>query len=379
MGRSETFWTQASDYLVAHQPERPVLFFSAPKLQATAAEFLAGFPGQVTYAVKANPSTEVISNLTTAGLRAFDVASPAEILAIRDLQPKAQLHYNNPVRSEAEIQLAVRHDVYSYAIESDSELEKLAKFVAPAGHEVAVRFKLDVGGAKYNFGSKFGATPDKAANLLARVARMGFIPALTFHPGTQCTDAQAWVRYIEEAAEIAARAGVTIARLNVGGGFPAHRSGTAPQKSQIFAAIEAATRASFAPQMPKLVSEPGRAMVAESYALAVRVKAIRDGRDIFLNDGIYGALAELPLLGHLSRIEVLSAEGARRAGPLVERPVFGPTCDSVDRLPDGIELPCDMIEGDYLLIQGVGAYSTVTNTRFNGYGDYHVVDAVEFS
>ena len=378
MGRSEIFWTNARDYLTAQTPERPVLFFSSQKLQTAAEGFLQGFPGLVTYAVKANPAGEVLANLMAAGIRAFDVASPQEIEAVRALMPEAELHYNNPVRSRSEIQLAVRHRVKSYSVESHSELAKLAELVPTDGVEVAVRFKLPVAGASYDFGSKFGATPDAAAELLRKVAGLGFVPSLTFHPGTQCVEAEAWVAYIKAAGDICQRAGVDIARLNVGGGFPSHRSGAAPDHGRIFEAIAQATRDTFGETAPSLLCEPGRAMVAEAYALGVRVKAIRDDRDIFLNDGIYGALAEFPLLGALSRMRIISEAGVVRTGPLIKRPVFGPTCDSVDRLPDGVALPSDLGEGDYLIIEGMGAYSTVTNTRFNGYGDYHIVDTAAF-
>jgi hypothetical protein len=51
------------------------------------------------------------------------------------------------------------------------------------------------------------------------------------------------------------------------------------------------------------------------------------------------------------------------------RIVFGPTCDSVDRLPGELVLPGDLAEGDYVDLAGHGAYSTVTNTRFNGFGE----------
>ena len=379
MGRSELFWPHASAFLVAQRPERPVLFFSAPLLQDTARMFTEGFPGQVTYAVKANPVDEVLCNLVAAGLDAFDVASPAEITAVRAVLPSAQLHYNNPVRSVAEIEMAAAHDVYSYSVDSASELEKLARIVPAKGHEIAVRFKLNVKGATYDFGSKFGAGPEAAAALLRRVAELGFSPALTFHPGTQCVDPRAWVRYIEVAAEIAIAANVTLARLNVGGGFPAHRAGhDAPDYDAIFQAIKDATDIGFGKNAPALVCEPGRAMVAEAYALAARVKSIRDDRDIFLNDGIYGAMAELPLLGALSRIAIMDETGAHRTGNPILRPVFGPTCDSLDRLPDTLALPCDLQEGDYMVIRGIGAYSTVTNTRFNGYGDYQKAEVSSF-
>ena len=94
-------------------------------LQATAHRFLRGFPGLVTYAVKANSAVEVLENLCVAGLDAFDVASPAEMAAARSVSPSAAMHYNNPVRSMDEIRAAVRFGVVSYSVDCDGELEKL--------------------------------------------------------------------------------------------------------------------------------------------------------------------------------------------------------------------------------------------------------------
>ncbi len=74
------------------------------------------------------------------------------------------------------------------------------------------------------------------------------------------------------------------------------------------------------------------------------------------------------MLNVIDRRLVISAEGVVRAGAAVPRIVFGPTCDSVDRLPGEVMLPNDLAEGDFLLFYGMGAYSWVTNTRFNGYG-----------
>jgi len=78
------------------------------------------------------------------------------------------------------------------------------------------------------------------------------------------------------------------------------------------------------------------------------------------------------LIGMIDRIEVLSPAGAKREGETVPRIVFGPTCDSVDRLPGDVPLPGDIAEGDFVVIHGMGAYSTVTNTRFNGFGELSV-------
>lgn len=370
MGLSKTIWTNPTEFLRAQTPENPVLFFCPSAVQAAARRFIDGFPGMVTYAVKSNPGEEMVENLSQAGVRGYDCASPFEIDLIRRLAPDAAIHYNNPVRARHEIAHAVKREVKSWSVDSQSELAKLIELVPAEGSEISVRFKLPVAGAAYNFGAKFGATAELAVELLKTVAAAGFIPSITFHPGTQCTDPAAWEAYIRVAAEIARDAGVTIARLNVGGGFPNHRlEGVTPALEATFQLIERVVAEAFGADRPLLICEPGRALCGDAFTLAARVKAIRDDLHVFLNDGVYGTLTELPLIGVIDRIQVISPEGQRRTAPTMPRIVFGPTCDSVDRLPGEIALPADLAEGDYVIWQGMGAYSTVTNTRFNGFGD----------
>jgi ornithine decarboxylase len=264
----------------------------------------------------------------------------------------------------------VERGVKSYSVDSQSELAKLIELVPAEGTEISVRYKLPVAGAAYNFGAKFGATVELATELLREVAAAGFIPSLTFHPGTQCTDPHAWEAYIREGANIARAAGVTIARLNVGGGFPNHRlQAVVPQLEATFQLIDRVATEAFGADRPLLVCEPGRALCGDAFALAARVKALRDGTHVFLNDGVYGALTELPMIGVIDRMEVLSPTGEKRTGEALPRIVFGPTCDTVDRLPGELPLPADIAEGDFVIWQGMGSYSTVTNTRFNGFGD----------
>ncbi|MFB0994608.1 MAG: type III PLP-dependent enzyme, partial [Paracoccaceae bacterium] len=232
-----------------------------------------------------------------------------------------------------------------------------------------VRFKLPVVGAAYNFGEKFGATVALSADLLARVKEAGFVPSLTFHPGTQCTDPAAWQSYIEAAADISKIAGVKVARLNVGGGFPSHRQrDILPQLEATFALIDRVTSQAFGADSPELVCEPGRGLVGDAFTLAAGVKAVRDGKHVFLNDGLYGALMECHWVALVDRVAVFDAQGKRRFGPKAPRVVFGPTCDSVDQIPGEVLLAADISEGDYVFFESMGAYSWATNTEFNGFG-----------
>ena len=367
MHQSRTPISSAITYLTAVHPDQPVLFFDPSKLAHSYERFEKGFPGLVTYAVKANDSVEVLENLVLAGMTTFDVASPAEMKRVRQVSANAVLHYNNPVRSRSEIREGVAYGVTSWSVDCMSELDKLIE--GGATGEVSVRLKLPVSGAVYDFGEKFGADPKLAVDLLRAVSQAGFSPAMTFHPGTQCNRPSAWQDYIEECANIAVRAGVELSRLNVGGGYAAHRTGDAPVLEQIFDAIDRTVCRVFGTKRPALICEPGRTMVAESYQMAVRVKAIKNDSLLYLNDGIYGGMAEWRDLGEMDRHCVISSEGVARDGAAMKFTLYGPTCDSLDRIPGEICLPGDIAEEDYVVLAGMGAYSTATATAFNGYGD----------
>lgn len=369
MSRSAPIFATPLSYLIARKPDLPVHFFAPSVLTEKVASFRTGFPGMTTFAVKSNPAPSVLAHLLAQGIEGFDVASPAEIAAVRSLSPDAALHYHNPVRSTAEIAFAADASVRVFSVDTLSELEKLRGLVPICGTEISVRFKLPVKGAAYDFGDKFGATPKDASDLLRRAADLGFTPSLTFHPGTQCDDPQAYDTYVRAAIAIADAAECRIARLNVGGGFPSARSGGPVDLAPYFAAI---TRA--AHQLPpgtQLVCEPGRGLVSDAFQLAVRVKSLRPGV-AYLNDGIYGGLSEALQIGPTS-YRVFSETGTLRRDDSAPMAVFGPTCDSLDRLPGRLPMPSDLAEGDYILFQSMGAYVTGVSTEFNGYGHRETV------
>ncbi len=370
MGVSKPLWASPRDYLKAFQPDVPVFFFAPEILSKTAATFQKGFTGQVTYAVKANPDPTVLENLIAAGITAFDVASPAEFQLLRDLAPDATLHYHNPVRSRREIAEALAHGITSFSVDRISELEKLADLATGQNIEISVRLALPVEGAAYHFGEKFGAAPDEAKALLTAVVAQGFTPSMTFHPGTQCKTPNAWKTYILACADIAKACDISLSRLNVGGGFPSHRRADAPDLDPIFDIITRIADTAFNGAPPHLVCEPGRTMVADAFSLATRVKAIGPRGEVFLNDGIYGGLAELPSIEATDRIETLDARGNRIPGPSSARQVFGPTCDSLDVLPGKPTLPDQLREDDYVILHGTGAYAAALATGFNGYGQH---------
>ncbi len=358
----------------ALNPQQPVFCFAPQALRANAARFRKGFPGEVSYAVKANSASVVIAAMAEAGIKVFDVASIAEMEVVAAAAPGARLHYHNPVKSRQEIaEASAIHGCRRFALDDVGELAKILEVVrGVAGIELAVRFRLPPhGAAAHDFSTKFGADPRGAADLLRLIARSGHRPVLTFHPGSQCTDPQAYARYIKAAGEIAHGAGVRLAALNVGGGFPAsYRHSTAPPLPAFFAAIADSLRAAFADaERPPLECEPGRGLVASSMSLLSRVKLVKPShRELFLNDGIYGALLEMSQAPALAPHYRVIRDGAVHGGPVQRFTAYGPTCDPLDRIPGELVLPADIAENDFIEFSTVGAYGAATATRFNGYG-----------
>jgi len=352
------------------QPEQPVYLFDRDHLAQRARRFQTEFPGTVAYAVKANTRRRVLSTLIESGIRDFDVASIFEIRSLTAISSNLVLHFNNPVKSAAAIRSAY-HDygVRSFALDDAVELEKILHACGQAAElMLSVRFKLDRHQAAYDFGSKFGATPEPAIALLRSIQKSGARAALTFHPGSQCTDPGEYVRYIHAASEIVRSAGVALRQLNVGGGFPEHYSNVnvLPRHDYIDTISRAMAHA-FKDAPPALMCEPGRAMVASSISLLCRVIHVRNSeRTVFINDGVYGGMQEQCLADFRLPLRVWR-DASRVQGTSLPFTVFGPTCDPSDCLPRSLDLPADICAGDYLEFGLAGAYGSATATRFNGF------------
>ncbi len=356
-------------------PSAPVLRMSKKQLRAQAELFIEQFPGETSYAVKANAEEGVIETLVQAGITSFDVASPFEMNLVKGVLPTAKLHYHNPIRSKEEVALALYiYDCKRFSVDHIDALQEIYEQANnPKEIEIAIRFRMETKSkAVQSFKSKFGVLRDEATYLAHEAQKMGFTVGLTFHPGSQTVSPAPYLEHMAEAHDINNQLSKEIEFLNVGGGFPSRYEGidTAPLTT-FFDAIRKAYNSSFNTSKVTLECEPGRALVASAGTLITKVKAARrDRHELFLNDGIYGGLMEF------HQFPDLFPAYSTPKGAYVEADtnwtVYGPTCDPIDVLPNTLALPSNLQEGDIVEFHGVGAYSTATSTRFNGYGAIEV-------
>ena len=348
-------------------PSYPVYCLRPHIIKQSATEFLQHFPGDTMFAVKCNPHPAVIKILYNAGIRHFDVASLQEISLVRELYPEAALYYMHPVKPLAHISSAYNvYNVRHYVVDHINELRKLQKYADPVETTIIVRIATPDAGASYNLSAKFGAQPDEAIELLKTINNLGMNTGLAFHVGSQCTSTRSFDQALQIVRTILDAADVDIKCLDIGGGFPASYDGVViPPLGDYFDVISSAVKSLNLPKDCKLMSEPGRALVANACSLIVQVQLRKDNR-LYINDGIYGSFSEAHTVGlrypaHMHRLH------GEISNTLAGFTIFGPTCDSTDVLPYTFALPDDIREGDWIEIGQMGAYSSACVTRFNGF------------
>lgn len=364
----------AADVISEFAPAEPVYCFHRHIAHTFAKAYLEDFPGDVLYAVKANPCLPLLDALYEAGVRHFDTASLPEIHRIKTRFPDAHCYFMAPVRFlGASAEAYNTYGVRDFVFDSDEELEKILRETNNAKDlTLYVRLKTDVGGAVLELSSKFGTYETDAVRLLKRVAETGCRPALAFHVGSLCLDAHAFSRAMKICKNVIKLADVEIAALDVGGGFPAPYVGsTTPPLTEYFQNIRTAVSGLGLKPGTRILCEPGRGLSAHAFSLITNVIG-RNGDRIFINDGVYGNFAETLIPNsriifptRCYRIEngqahVFDAE--HRAFT-----IYGPTCDSLDVLPYTLELPTNIQTGDFIEFGLIGAYSYANRTDFNGF------------
>lgn len=378
MQRFET----AREVVQAYRPDAPVYCFRPSVLAADARAFLDAFPGRTAYAVKTNGERMVLEALAAAGITCFDVASPGEFAAVREVAPNAEMIYMHPVKAQSDIRLAlVDYRIRTMSLDHEDEIAKILRIVRGLDidpGEVTLFVRLATKGhAAYELSKKFGAAPSHAVELADRISRIGFKVGLCFHVGSQVEDTDTYERALATAAWVRSRISANLVGLDIGGGFPA-AYGADPRKGALsdpdtpglIGEVVRETEEWGLADLP-LTAEPGRVIVARSLSVIVRV-LLRKGRRIYINDGIWGSLSD-SWTGRITLPARLLPDAARRGKrsgdpeKLGAFRVMGATCDSVDILSRPFYLPETVDTGDWIEIGHIGAYSLALRTRFNGF------------
>ncbi|WP_439540083.1 type III PLP-dependent enzyme [Sphingomonas sp.] len=354
----------------ALRPVEPVTLVRPHAAKRAARFFVEKFPGTVLYAVKANPSPELLQILWDSGVTHYDVASIGEVRMARRALPKATLCFMHPVKAEEAIEEAYFvHGVRTFSLDTMDELEKIVRATRGATDlNLCVRIRVSSDHSKLSLAAKFGAEPEDVADLLVATRQAADALGICFHVGSQAMTPTAYAEAMERVRAAIVASSVTVDIVDVGGGFPSTYPGMEPPPLETyFGVIHNAFENLPISYSAELWCEPGRALCAEYSSLIVRVEK-RRGDELYINDGAYGALFDAAHVGWRFPVRVLRHD-ADEAAEMTEYSFYGPTCDDLDHMAGPFELPSDIQAGDYIEVGMLGAYGSAMRTAFNGFGE----------
>ncbi|MFM9828227.1 MAG: type III PLP-dependent enzyme [Sphingomonas sp.] len=368
LGLADTPFNSAIGIALAERPVDPVTLIRPHAASRAARYFVEKFPGKSMYAVKANPSPDLLRVLWASGITHYDVASIAEVRLVAATLPGATLCFMHPVKAEEAIAAAYHdHGVRVFSLDSIEELDKIMRATGRAADlTLCVRLRVSSEHSKLSLASKFGAAPGETRELLFAARQAADALGICFHVGSQAMTPEAYAQAMERVRAAIVDAAVTVDVVDVGGGFPSSYPGMEPPPlDRYFETIHRAFESLPISYSAELWAEPGRALCAEYSSLIVRVEK-RRGSELYINDGAYGALFDAAHIGWRFPVNLLREPQSNTRD--MEFSFYGPTCDDMDHMAGPFLLPADVQAGDYIEIGMLGAYGAAMRTAFNGFG-----------
>ena len=350
---------------------------------------LAPLDHLICFAIKANSNAAVMRTLANLG-SGFDIVSEGELRRVLAAggDPRKCV-FAGVGKTDREIECALRRSIYSFNVESESELARINKVagrlkkIAP----VAVRVNPNVDAhthAKITTGTyenKFGIAFESVEEVYARANKLKHLRlrGVQMHIGSQLTEVKPF--------ELAVRKVLPLVRelsskykfefFSIGGGLGiiykwALESGGASwwRSTRAKHILTPQTYADtlvplLQPLGLRILIEPGRFIVGNAGILVTRVEYVkRTGTknfvivDAAMNDLIRPAFYD----SYHEIVPVIYRNGSAEAS--ISSDVVGPICESGDYFAKDRPLP-KVGEGDYLALLSAGAYGFVMASNYN--------------
>jgi diaminopimelate decarboxylase len=359
---------------IAQRFGTPCYVYSRAAIEAAYREFdqgLAGVEHLVCYAVKANSNLAVLEVLSRLGA-GFDIVSGGELARVLAAGGRAdRVIFSGVGKSEGEIAAALAARIHCFNVESEPELERLARLAGAAGMRapVSLRINPDVdakthpyistGLAANKFGIPFARARD-AYRLAAKLPHLE-VKGIGCHIGSQILETSPLDEALERVLELAralAGDGIRLEHLDLGGGFGIRYKDEKPMDVGAYCRRLAARLKDGG---MRVMLEPGRAIVGPAGVLLTRIEYLKldKARRFAVVDASMSELIRPALYESWHDIVPV----VERSGPASTYDVVGPVCESSDVLGTGRSLAVEA--GDLLAILAAGAYGMSMASNYN--------------
>ncbi|MER7937684.1 MULTISPECIES: diaminopimelate decarboxylase [unclassified Streptomyces] len=370
---------------VADRFGTPVYVLDEDEVRERCRTYRDAFPdAEVLYAAKAFLCRAMVHWTAEEGL-GLDVCSAGELeLAVTTGFPPERIVLHGNAKSPRDLETALRLGVGRIVIDSPSEIARLAAAVGPGGHQkVMVRVVpgISAGGhEKIRTGTddqKFGLSiaDGYAQHAIARILDQPQLEltGLHCHLGSQITSVKPYLAAVRRLVGLMARLheqhGLVLPELDLGGGHGvAYRPGEAALDLTALARrvrgeLTQVCAAAGLP-VPRLIIEPGRAVVGPAGIAVYRVLAVkRTGEHTFV--AVDGGMSDNPRPALYGVRYAPRLVGRASAAPTAPVTVVGRHCEAGDVLATDAGLPADLRPGDLLAVPVAGAYHLSMASGYN--------------
>ncbi|MEK7475452.1 MAG: diaminopimelate decarboxylase [Candidatus Coatesbacteria bacterium] len=363
--------------LLARRHGTPLWVYSGGAIRGAVAEVREAFAAHrplICYSMKANSSLAILRLMVAEGC-GIEVVSGGELFrALRAGAHPDRIVFSGVGKTDDEIRAGLRAGILMFNVESEPELDAIARVARGLGRRARVEFRInphvDAHTHRYittgTHENKFGIDWTMAEAVYVRAARLRCleVAGIHIHIGSQITDPlpfAAALGRVEILLDRLERRGIVLRWRNIGGGLGiAYRPGQHRLNARHVASL---LHHRLAARPMGLIVEPGRFLVGEAGALVTRVIHVKRGVrknfaivDAGMSDLIRPCLYE----AHHEIVPVQPRSGAPRRVDIV-----GPICESSDFLGLGRRLP-PLRGGDLLAVLGAGAYGMAMSSNYNG-------------
>jgi diaminopimelate decarboxylase len=361
---------------IARRFGTPCYVYSRAAIESAYGEFmqaLAGRDAMLCYSVKANSNLAILALLAKLGA-GFDIVSGGELARVLAAGgDAARTLFSGVGKSEAEIKFALERGIGCINIESEGELERIARIAQRLARRapIALRVNPDIDARTHPYIStglretKFGVAHADAERLYQRAARMPELEVVGIgcHIGSLLAEAAPYAAAAARLAELVDRLeaqGIGLRHIDVGGGIGIRYKDESPQP---IAAFVRSALAALGKRRHKVILDPGRSLVGNAGLLLTRVEYVKPGasRNFLVVDAAMNDLIRPPLYGAWHEVRTVREMEAGAATAVYD--VVGPVCESADFLAKERRLTAR--EGELLAILSAGAYGMVMSSNYN--------------
>ncbi|WP_019451051.1 diaminopimelate decarboxylase [Cupriavidus sp. BIS7] len=358
----------------------PTFVYSRAALTAAYNAYAAACKGRnahVQFAVKANSNLAVLQVFAQLGA-GFDIVSGGELLRVIAAggDPR-KVVFSGVAKSIADMELALKHDVRGFNVESIPELDRLNAVAGRLGKRarVSLRINPDVDAKTHPYistglkGNKFGvAFEDVLPTYRAAAALPNIeVTGIDCHIGSQITEVAPYLEALDKVLDVVEALeaeGIKLEHIDVGGGLGITYADETPPDITGFATTLIDRVAARGHGHREVLFEPGRSLVGNAGVLLTQVEFLKPGvaKNFCIVDAAMNDLARPAMYEAFHRIEPVTP----RNDALVKYDVVGPVCESGDWL--GRDRSLAVQPGDLLAVMSAGAYGFVMSSNYNTRG-----------